>query len=218
MRTGLFGGTFNPVHSGHVMIATDILGSFPLDHIIVVPAAVPPHKPSDFMADISLRLEMTRLAYADLDQCTVSDIEAERGGRSFSIDTVFYFLDTAAEDDELYFMVGLDAFLELDTWKDYMKLIEIIPFIVIQRPLAEQSAQASMASFLKEKISSGYVFFPEKSVYRHDTLQAVYFHQIQDIPISSTQIRQRLKNNRSISGMVPASVEHFIKQKGLYQS
>ena len=199
------------------MIATDILTSFSLDNIIVVPAAIPPHKPSDFMADISSRLEMTRLAFAGLPWCRVSDIEATRSGRSYTIDTVTYFLKKASSGTELLFIVGLDAFLELDTWKNHMKLIKMIPFVVINRPLSKQNEQEALASFLALKISKAYAFSPEKSVYLHTTLQPIYFHNMPAINISSTLIRNRLKTGRPVRDMIPESVEQFIIQKGLYQ-
>jgi len=217
MRTGLFGGTFNPVHSGHVMITTDILGSFSLDKIIVVPAATPPHKPVGHMADISLRLEMARMAFAGLPQCSISDVEARREGRSYTIDTVHHFFKTLPPETELFFIVGLDAFLELDTWKDYMSLVKIIPFIVINRPLTGKSAQAAMESFLAAKISDTYIFSAEGAVFLHKTLKPIFFHQQPDISITSTEIRNRIKTGKPVQTMIPKSVDAFIKNKGLYQ-
>ena len=217
MNTGLFGGTFNPVHYGHVRIATDIIDDFSMDSVIIVPAAIPPHKPKGFTADISLRLEMARLAFSGIPKCFVSDIEAKRGGRSYTIDTVDYFLKTRPPETTLFFIVGLDAFLELDTWKNYMKLIEIIPFIVVNRPLSDGSALASLSSFLSAKISDTYFFFSEPAVFVHDTLKPVYFHQIPGIDISSTQIRDRLKSGLPVKEMLPPAVEQFINERGLYQ-
>jgi nicotinate-nucleotide adenylyltransferase len=217
MKTGLFGGTFNPVHSGHVMIATDILSSFGLDGIIIIPAASPPHKASDFMADISLRLEMTQLAFDGLPGCSVSDIETRRNGRSYTIDTVSHFRKTLSAGTGLFFIVGLDAFLELDTWKNYMTLVETIPFIVITRPVPGQPEKEALKAFLAMKISDRYAFSPDKACYVHEKLQPVFLYERPAIHISSTEIRERLKKGRSISGMVPDSVEQFIKKKGLYQ-
>jgi nicotinate-nucleotide adenylyltransferase len=217
MKTGLFGGTFNPVHSGHVMITTDILASFPLDNIIVVPAAAPPHKDAGFMADISLRLEMTRLAFDGLPGCSVSDIESKRRGRSYTIDTVNYFLTALPPGTDLFFIVGLDAFLELDTWKKYMTLVETIPFIVIKRPLCGRAEKKALESFLALKISAAYTFSSEKGCYLHDTLQPIFFYKNPALRISSTEIRRRLKSGRPVKTMIPDAVEQFIKKEGLYQ-
>ncbi len=217
MKTGLFGGTFNPVHSGHVMIAADIMTSFALDRIIVVPAADPPHKTSEFMAPISLRLEMARLAFADSPRCIVSDAESKRRGRSYTIDTVDYFLKTLPLETELFFIAGLDAFLELDTWKQYLSLIEKIPFIVINREVTGQSGQNALESFIRLKISDAYTFYPEKSCYIHPSLQPIFFHTRPVVTISSTEIRRRLKNSRPVHTMLPVAVEHFIKKRSLYQ-
>ncbi len=217
MKAGLFGGTFNPVHSGHVLIMSDIIDAYSLDSVIIVPAAVPPHKPADYMADINLRLEMTRLAFAGLPRCRVSDIEAKRGGRSYTIDTVHYFLKNLSSEPELFFIVGLDAFLELDTWKDYMALLKTIPFIVINRPLTDGAGQQALASFLTSKISPGYVFSPQRDVFVDDRFMPVFFHKTPAIDISSTQIRERLKTGRPVQDMLPDDVEQFIKERGIYQ-
>ncbi|MEW6077551.1 MAG: nicotinate-nucleotide adenylyltransferase [Thermodesulfobacteriota bacterium] len=217
MKTGLFGGTFNPVHSGHVMIATDILSCFALDGIIIIPAASPPHKTAEFMADISLRLEMTRLAFNGQPGCTVSDIETRRVGRSYTIDTVNHFRKTLPAGTDLFFIAGLDAFLELDTWKDYLALMETIPFIVITRPVPDSPEKEALKTFLSLKISDRYTFSPDKACYEHETLRPVFLYERPAIHISSTEIRERLKQGRPIRGMVPDSVEQFIKKKGLYQ-
>jgi nicotinate-nucleotide adenylyltransferase len=217
MKTGLFGGTFNPVHSGHVMIATDILSSFALDSIIIIPAASPPHKTAEFMADISLRLAMARLAFDGLPGCSVSDIETRRGGRSYTIDTVNHVRKTLPAGTGLFFIVGLDAFLELDTWKDYMALMETVPFIVINRPLQGHPEKDALMTFLALKISDRYVFSPEKACYVHEKLQPIFFYERPAIHISSTEIRERLKKGLPIHNMVPDSVERFIKEKDLYQ-
>jgi nicotinate-nucleotide adenylyltransferase len=217
MKTGLFGRTFNPVHSGHVLIMADIIDAYSLDSVIIVPAAVPPHKPADYMADINLRLEMTRLAFADLPRCRVSDIETKRGGRSYTVDTVHYFLKTLPSKPALFFIVGLDAFLELDTWKDYMALLKTIPFIVINRLLPGGAEQQALASFLTSKISPGYAFSPQGSVFVDDNFMPVFFYKTSAIDISSTQIRERLKTGRPVQDMLPDDVEQFIKERGLYQ-
>ena len=217
MKTGLFGGTFNPVHSGHVMITNDIIDAFSLDRVFIVPAAIPPHKPTGYSADISLRLEMTRLAFAGISKCQVSDIEKKRGGRSYTIDTVNYFLKIVPPETTLFFIVGLDAFLELDTWKNYMTLIDTIPFIVVNRPLSGVSALGSLSRFLVSKISNTFSFDPEHSVFVHDTLKPIYFHEIPGIDISSTQIRDRLQKGLPVKEFLPPAVETFIKERGLYQ-
>lgn len=217
MKTGLFGGTFNPVHSGHTSIAADIINTLAFDRLIIIPAALPPHKSSDHMPDIRLRLEMTRLAFKDLPKCRVSDIETRRPGCSYTIDTVFHFIKALPAPTELFFIAGLDAFLELDTWKDYMVLIESIPFIVINRPLADGSEKAALDGFLSSKISRDYVFLPETSVFIHDSLQPIFFYDRLSINLSSSQIRERLKNGLPVEGALPYAVEQFINQRGLYQ-
>jgi len=218
MKTGLFGGTFNPVHSGHVRIATDILASFGLDSITVVPAAAPPHKLSDVIVDISHRFEMTRLAFEPYPQISISNVEVTRSDRSYTIDTVNYFLTARPSGTEIYLIMGLDAFLELDTWKSYMTLLEKVPVIIIKRPLADDRlGQDALNAFLRLKISDAYTFSPETSCYQHRCLRPIYFHKTPEINISSSEIRRRLKTGRPVTNMIPEAVEKYIKTKGLYQ-
>ena len=218
MKAGLFGGTFNPVHSGHVRVVSDILAFFPLNHIIVVPAGNPPHKQSDVIVDISHRLEMTRLAFKPLPQVIVSDVELNCNDRSYTIDTVNYFLATLSSETKLYLIMGLDAFLEIDKWKSYMCLMHKAPVIVIKRPLPDgRSGQDMVKMFLQMKVSDAYSFSSEQSCYFHPSLQPVYFHSSPEISISSSDIRTRLKNGRTVTGLIPDQVEKYIELKGLYQ-
>ena len=134
MRIGLFGGTFNPIHRGHLWAASEVIKRFNLDQFFLIPAALPPHKTPGAVANADDRLEMIHLAIADLSGLTVSDVELNRPGPSYTIDTVRHFKNTLANDSRIYLIMGLDAFLEIDTWKSYTELLEQIAFIVMARP------------------------------------------------------------------------------------
>ncbi|MDY6823134.1 MAG: nicotinate (nicotinamide) nucleotide adenylyltransferase [Thermodesulfobacteriota bacterium] len=216
MNTGLFGGTFNPVHRGHVEMAKITRQAFALDEIVVIPAANPPHKDIHEMADAGDRLHMARLAFDRFEGFRVSDMELRREGRSFTIDTVTRFLENRGANDRLYLILGLDAFLELHTWKAYMKLMSRIPLIVIRRSIGDNESEM-FESYLKSTISEKYRFSREQGGYVHDALQTVFFHEIPPIEISATQARERVKAGHPADDLVPPEVATFIAKKGLYR-
>ena len=134
MRIGLFGGTFNPIHNGHLWAALEVKSGFNLDQIYLIPAAVPPHKTPGMVANAADRLRMIHLAIADLSGIAVADVELRRPGPSYTIDTVKHFKHTLKKGSRIYLVMGLDAFLEINTWKSYKELLEQIAFIVVARP------------------------------------------------------------------------------------
>ena len=134
MRIGLFGGTFNPIHYGHIRAALEVKEGFPLDECHFIPAATPPHKTIAGVADARDRLEMIQRAISGHDGFSVCDVELHRSGPSYSIDTVEYLKKTLPPGAEVFFMLGVDAFLEFDTWRSFKKLLQTIPVIVMARP------------------------------------------------------------------------------------
>ena len=220
IRIGLFGGTFNPIHLGHIQVVREVKTGFGLDKILIIPSALPPHKELDGVVNAEDRLEMIRLAFSDDPNFVISDVELKRSGPSYTIDTVRHFKTTSPENAELYLIMGLDAFLEIDTWKSYDDLFLLIPFIVMSRAInKENSAEVewkSLKNYLQSKISKGYTFSPTQSSFIHDKKQPVRLFNVTPVDISSTTIRKRIKEGRSIKGLVPDIVENFIKIKGLY--
>jgi nicotinate-nucleotide adenylyltransferase len=220
IRIGLFGGTFNPIHLGHVQVVQEVKSGFGLDQILIIPSALPPHKERDGVVDAEDRLEMIRLAFSDNPNFVISDVELKRSGPSYTIDTVRHFKSTSPENTELYLIVGLDAFLEIDTWKSYDDLFLLIPFIVMSRAInKENSAELkwkSLKNYLQSKISKGYTFSATQLSFIHDKMQPVCVFNVTPVDISSTTIRKRIKKGRSIKHLVPDIVEDFIKAKGLY--
>jgi len=220
-RIGLFGGTFDPVHGGHLRVALDVRERFDLETVYFIPAALPPHKPVRGMADAGDRMEMIRLAISGVSGLAASDVELRRAGPSYTVDTVKYFRDIFHRDTELLFMLGIDAFFEIGTWKSYKFLFKLIPFVVMSRPDSESKGddmgKRDVEELIQSRISAGYRYSHEKGCYVHDENQSVYFSAVQPVTISSTQIRDRVRNRRSIHAMVPEPVESYIINQGLYR-
>jgi nicotinate-nucleotide adenylyltransferase len=184
MRIGIYGGTFNPVHHGHLILARQALEEFKLDRLVFVPAAESPFKIQNHSAPAGDRLAMLRLAIAGEDRFLVDPLEIERGGISYSIDTVKMFRnrDPGAE---LFFLVGEDNADRLTEWHRFEELKKLVYFVVLSRSEDFQS--------------------PEYPVVQRR------------IEISSTEIRNRVANQESITYLVPESVKHYIEQHQLYQ-
>jgi len=221
MRIGLFGGTFNPIHSGHLQVIQEVQAGFALDKIYLIPAALPPHKEHNRVVGAKNRIAMTRLAVADYPDFLVSDIELKRAGPSYTIDTVHHFKSILPENTVLYLIMGLDAFLEVDTWKSYTKLFRLIPFIVMSRPGPGCNDAPlrwkTLEEYLKSRISDGYQFSPSRLCYVHDQKQPIFTFKVTPIDISSTKIRILISQGQPVRSLVPEKVEGFIKAKGLYQ-
>jgi nicotinate-nucleotide adenylyltransferase len=184
MRIGIYGGTFNPVHHGHLILARQALEEFNLDRVVFVPAAESPFKIQNHSAPAGDRLAMLRLAIASEDRFSVDPLEIDRGGISYSIDTVKMFRnrDPGAE---LFFLVGEDNTDRLTEWHRFEELKKLVCFVVLSRSEDFQS--------------------PEYPVVQRR------------IEISSTEIRNRVANQESITYLVPESVKHYIEQHQLYQ-
>ncbi len=219
-REGLFGGTFNPVHLGHLRTALEVMEGFGLDHVHFIPAATPPHKEKEALASDTDRSAMLTLAIEGTAGFSVSDAEMKRSGRSYTIDTVRQMNQKASASTQCFLIVGLDAFLEIDTWKDYAALFEAISFIVMSRPGEGEpfgdTAFTGIGEHIKQTVSSGYAFNKEENGFFHETLQPVYLFSTTPLGISATAIRRLVKQGRSIRYLVPESVFAYISDKRLY--
>lgn len=192
MQIGILGGTFNPVHSGHLAIAQNVLEEFCLDKVVFVPSCSPPHKKSPDIAPAGERFKMCTLAIQNQKAFTVSSLELERGGRSYSIETIKEFHNLYGRESKLYFIIGLDAALDIATWKKSEELLRSCEFIVVPRPGFDA---AGISKKFSEKIKLARTPGPD---------------------ISSADIRGRLKKGGSINNLVPPEIEAYIRQKKLY--
>ena len=213
-RVGLFGGTFNPIHLGHVRAAEIVLHKFELDKILFIPSYIPPHKRSGDIASPNHRLEMVKLALESNPHFISCSIEIEARGTSYSILTLNK-IKKSYPDADIFFILGIDAFLEIDTWKDYKRVIDQCHFIVISRPgYRLQDAR----KVLGEKYEKDMLDLSEKDYFNEEMMALkFYLFPIKALDIASSEIRRRIKDKESIKGLVARSVEEYIKEHELYQ-
>ena len=210
MRAGIFGGTFDPVHNGHLRAAEEIGESFSLEKIYFVPVFIPPHKNNRQISDAADRLAMVRLAIKGNNRFKVSDAELKRGGISYSIDTIQVM---EKKFEELYYLIGVDAFSEIHTWHRYTDLFYHTNFVVMVRP--------------NHKRKTGLMMFPaavrkhmkrlNDGTFKHVSGRKVYLHFVTQLDISATRIRASIGEDKSIRYLVPSAVEKHIKERKLYQ-
>ncbi|ADI02439.1 nicotinate-nucleotide adenylyltransferase [Syntrophothermus lipocalidus] len=198
-RIGLFGGTFDPVHYGHLVLAECARYECELDRVIFIPSARPPHKHRETVLGENYRYEMVRLAIKDNPFFEVSKAEIDRPGYSYAIDTVRYFRFEYPEA-EIYFITGLDALLDLKSWKDVGELIKLCRFITAVRPGFE----------LKEDDE------------RLKGLPAEFWRNLRviEVPglhISSTDLRYRIATGKPVRYLLPRPVEDYIREHGFYR-
>ena len=217
-RVGLFGGTFNPIHSGHIRAAEKVRDAFDLDTLFFIPSALPPHKPCENLADAKDRFHMIRLATEGGAGFSVSDVEVKRPGASYTIDTARHFKDIHGALSDVFLVVGMDAFLEIHTWKLYKELFSLTAFIVMTRfDGGVGKYLSSLGAYIQSRVSGGYGLSQGEFCFRHKTLRPVFFFDVKPLDISSTRIRSLLRSGRSPGPMLPAAVMDFINRKGLYQ-
>lgn len=191
MRIGLLGGTFNPVHYGHLILAEECLKKFCLKKIIFIPSAIPPHKKGK-IAGAEHRYNMVERAIRGNKNFVVSRIELDRKEISFTYKTIQYFKRKYAQG-QVFFILGIDSVLEIDKWKKKNKILEFCPFIVATRP-----------GYQIQKIPSS-------------IKKIIKIIKIPKINISSSFIREEIKKGKSIKDLLPLSVEKYINRYQLYQ-
>jgi nicotinate-nucleotide adenylyltransferase len=196
MRLGLFGGTFDPIHLGHLILAEQCRESCGLDRVWFVVAGAPPHKPGD-RTTVAHRLEMVRIATAGHASFAVSEIEAARPGPHYSVET----LDSVHRewpDDELFFLIGADSLADLPFWREPGRIAQLATIVVVNRPGLEEVDPARL---------------PNLGPGSHPLVSVT----IPPIGIASSDLRRRLAEGRSIRYMVPRGVEAYIEAQGLYR-
>lgn len=214
-RIGLLGGTFNPVHRGHLRVAEEVLEKAGLNRVLLIPSHIPPHKTLTDVASPEDRLAMIRLALAGKRHFEASSIEIDGKGKSYSIVTVKK-IGSAYPGARVFFIVGVDAFLEIETWRSYSRLLEQCHFIVVSRP---RYRLADAASVLGDWFSPWIHRLRGKGPIPDDVLRRyrIFLLSIRALAISATDIRGRVRSGRSIRRLVPPAVEAYIKKHRLYQ-
>ena len=198
LRIGIYGGTFAPVHRGHVAAAEAFIKQMELDLLYVIPAGIPPHKQIDAADDPAHRLAMCELAFKDVEKVIVSDLEILRAGKSFTVDTLRAL---HAEDRRLFLLMGTDMMLTLDQWREPEEIFRLCYPIYIRRendPILE-------AQIIKKN---------EMYLQKYGKIARRLVADV--IELSSTEIRDRVKRGEEIDSLVPGAVATYIREKGLY--
>ena len=200
LRVGIYGGTFAPVHNGHVAAAKAFMEQMKLDYLFIIPTCLPPHKQIDFSDDPIFRLRMCELAFQDIDGVVISDTEIKRGGRSYTYDTL---VELTRPNTRLFLMCGTDMVLTFDTWYRFEDIFKLCYPVYVRR-----ENDPILTKRIVDKITEYYNKY------------GVMFRRIvtEPIELSSTQIRRRVANGEDISGLVPEKVAEFIARNGLYLS
>jgi nicotinate-nucleotide adenylyltransferase len=213
-RIGLFGGTFDPIHCGHVKAAEDVQRTFSFGRILFIPSYIPPHKESEDVASAEHRLKMVELALSSHDRFFPSSIEIDARGKSYSIVTLNRMKEMFPRT-EAFFMLGIDAFLDIETWKDYEDVLEKCSFVVMSRPgFRLEDARKILSDKYDQRMVE--VSGPGAEENEKRSIHKIYLLAITPSDISSSEIRERVRTKQPIEGMVPERVEKYIKEKHLY--
>lgn len=195
LRVALYGGSFNPIHHGHLMVARAVAEMRQLDRVVFLPSQHPPHKRPEGLMAAEHRAAMVRLAIAGEEILEFSDFDLNRPGPSYTIDTVLHFRSTLGSDAQLFWIIGGDSLAELTTWKQLPTLVDACQILTARRPGTDEV---------------------DWSVF-HGVLSDQQVHRLQDglvdtpmFDISSTDIRNRLHNGLSVRYMVPESVREYL--------
>lgn len=213
-RTGIMGGTFDPIHVGHLDAASAARAALGLDEIWLVPARVPPHRMAAPRASVYHRLAMIGLAAGERPGLVASDLEVHASGPSYTSDTLARLAATGRQPWQIFFITGADAFVEIATWRDYPGLLDRAHFVVVSRPGAPVPTLAARLPALAPRLIPPGADTESALAGRRST--AVILVDAPTTDVSSTDIRARVAAGRSLAGLVPATVERYIRQHGLY--
>jgi len=212
VRLGILGGTFNPIHFGHLRAAEEIGESVGLEKVYLIPSGMPPHKSPQPLADFHHRLEMVRLATTISPLLEVWDIEGKKPGFSYSIETLQLFHSSFGSQLELFFILGTDAFFEIKTWKEYLGLFRYASFVVIDRP---GNTTEDFFAFL-DSLNAGFEWDPERECFCHPSGTILLRKHTTLMDISASRIRETVAMRKSIRFLVPEVVRKYIEKAGLY--
>ena len=200
LKYGIMGGTFDPIHIGHLVLAEEVRTELDLDKVIFIPSGNPPHKNSKNISDAVHRYHMTLLATVSNPYFQVSSIELDRVGKTFTIDTIKLLREKYKEHVELYFITGADAILDLPNWRSTNELLKLCKFVAATRPGFNHSKMQENIKQLEEKHG-----------------KKIYTILMPALKISSTDIRNRIKDDCSVKYLLSESVEQYINKNKLYR-
>lgn len=195
-RTGLFGGTFNPIHAGHIHLAEESFRALKLDRMFLIPSNIPPHKQTYDLCSGEERAEMVRLALQDKEGFEVSEYEIKKEGKSYSYYTVMHFREMYP-DDELFLIVGSDMFLSFDSWYRFEDILKEVTLAVVSREYNDRKMLEEKAVELEK--------FGHTEIIDANAL-----------PVSSTEVRRMIQNGENYSCYLSENVVQYIRLNGLY--
>lgn len=214
MRWGLLGGTFDPIHFGHLRGAEEMLEIFNLNRIIFVPSSRPPHKLEADITSFNHREQMIRLAIEDNVNFSFSEVEKLRAGKSYSVETVEYILNKYMENLELYFIVGQDAFQAVTTWKDWERLLLLCNFAVMTRPGYDDMR---LNQILPKEFAAKFTYDKKIDGFKGPTGHTIYFRHTTFLDISSSRMREMVGEGKSIKYLTTDKVRQYITKNALYK-
>jgi nicotinate-nucleotide adenylyltransferase len=209
MRLGLLGGTFDPVHAGHLAAGRAARTALALDQVQLVPAHVPPHRAIGPRASTPHRFAMAALVALDEPGWSVSDVEIERAGPSYTYDTLLAAQATGLAASQIFFITGADAFAEIATWSRYPAVLDLAHFVVVTRP-------GKTLDDVAERLPALAGRFRRPDALARSAGTAVVLVEAATPDVSSTVIRARAAKGFSLAGLVPPRVEQYIRRHGLY--
>jgi len=213
-RVGLLGGTFDPVHNGHLAIAARAREYCRLDAVIFIPAANPPHKKEQAITALHHRQRMLELACHPNRHTYISSLEAERLGPSYTVDTLRTLKKHFVSPTKLFFIVGSDSFIDLPFWKEPRRLLDYASIVVAHRVC---NNRGDIEKILALQFPS-YSLHQEEKLYRSaEGGEAIILLDMEPVEVSATEIRERVRLGRPIDAMVPMAVADYIRREGLYK-
>ena len=212
-RVGVLGGTFDPLHEGHLAAGRAAMAALALDRLVFVPSDIPPHRPDTPRASGYHRLQMVKLGVSDTPGWTVSDLELARGGASYTVDTLSA-LRTRDPGSQFFFITGADAFAEVATWRRYPEVLDLAHFVVIARTGTSFSRIRSRLPELAARFVECDRTSPTACL--SAAFPSIFLVHASTPAVSSTDIRERLARHAPLDGLVPAAVERYIREHHLY--
>ena len=215
MTLGVLGGTFDPIHNGHITAGLRAQSALRLDRVMLVPSRIPPHRATTAAASPEARLAMAELAAAEQQGWTASDIELTRDGPSYTFDTLTELARTGGEW-QFFFIIGADAFAEIATWSRYPAVLDLAHFAVVARPgITLHSLQVRVPD-LADRMTTPDLFKPQAASRKPGEKTRVILIETATPDVSSTEIRRRVRAGESIGGLVPESVAAYVSTHRLY--
>lgn len=199
-KIGISGGTFDPIHNGHLILTEMVREQYDLERVVFIPSGTPPHKPISGVTDAEHRFRMVECAVSTNPYFTASHIEIDRKGYTYTIDTLKHLKQIYGDETKLFFITGADVIWDLTAWRRFDEIFGMCEFVTALRPGYKKEVFEKEIEYLRDKYSA-----------------RIHLAEIPLIQISSTAIREKVRNNNSIKYLVPECVESYIIENGLYK-